>query len=45
MEWNGPQGRVTDHRITKSIYNLDAYMNGGYPRKWDGCNYGRKREK
>lgn len=26
--YNYPQGRVTDHRINKSIYNLDAFMNG-----------------
>ncbi|MFW2135028.1 peptide chain release factor 1 [Chryseobacterium sp. TY4] len=26
--YNYPQGRVTDHRINKSIYNLDTYMNG-----------------
>lgn len=26
--YNYPQGRVTDHRIGKSTYNLDAYMNG-----------------
>ncbi|TDM00635.1 MAG: peptide chain release factor 1 [Flavobacteriaceae bacterium] len=26
--YNYPQGRVTDHRIGKSIYSLDAYMNG-----------------
>ncbi|KQT22102.1 peptide chain release factor 1 [Chryseobacterium sp. Leaf404] len=26
--YNYPQGRVTDHRIGKSMYNLDAYMNG-----------------
>jgi len=26
--YNYPQGRVTDHRINKSIYNLDSYMNG-----------------
>ncbi|PIE50843.1 MAG: peptide chain release factor 1 [Flavobacteriales bacterium] len=26
--YNYSQGRVTDHRIGKSIYNLDAYMNG-----------------
>ena len=25
--YNYPQGRVTDHRINKSIYNLDAFMN------------------
>ena len=26
--YNYPQGRVTDHRINKSIYNLDNFMNG-----------------
>lgn len=26
--YNYPQGRVTDHRINKSIYNLDQFMNG-----------------
>ena len=26
--YNYPQGRVTDHRINKSLYNLDAFMNG-----------------
>ena len=26
--YNYPQGRLTDHRINKSIYNLDAFMNG-----------------
>ncbi len=26
--YNYPQGRVTDHRINKTIYNLGAFMNG-----------------
>lgn len=26
--YNYPQGRVTDHRINKSMYNLDVFMNG-----------------
>lgn len=26
--YNYPQGRITDHRINMSIYNLDAFMNG-----------------
>ena len=26
--YNYPQGRVTDHRINETIYNLSAYMNG-----------------
>lgn len=26
--YNYPQGRVTDHRINKTVYNLDAVVNG-----------------
>lgn len=26
--YNYPQGRVTDHRINMSIYQLDDFMNG-----------------
>lgn len=26
--YNYPQGRVTDHRINYTIYNLSAFMNG-----------------
>jgi len=26
--YNYPQGRITDHRINLSIYNLDVFMNG-----------------
>jgi peptide chain release factor 1 len=26
--YNYPQGRVTDHRINRTIYNLDDFMNG-----------------
>jgi peptide chain release factor 1 len=26
--YNFPQGRVTDHRIGLTLYNLDAVMNG-----------------
>ncbi len=26
--YNWPQGRITDHRINKTMYNLDAFMNG-----------------
>ena len=27
--YNYPQGRVTDHRINLTVYNLDAIINGG----------------
>jgi len=26
--YNWPQGRVTDHRINLTVYNLDAVING-----------------
>ena len=26
--YNYPQGRITDHRINYTIYNLQAFMNG-----------------
>ena len=26
--YNFPQGRVTDHRIGYTMYNIDAFMNG-----------------
>ena len=26
--YNYPQGRVTDHRINKTMYNLNSFMNG-----------------
>lgn len=26
--YNYPQGRITDHRINMSVYNLEAFMNG-----------------
>ena len=26
--YNYPQGRITDHRINKTIYNLNSFMNG-----------------
>ena len=43
--YNYPQGRVTDHRINKSIYNLDAYMNGDIQEMLDAVIMAENAEK
>jgi len=43
--YNYPQGRVTDHRINKSIYNLDAYMNGDIEEMLDAVIMAENAEK
>lgn len=43
--YNYPQGRVTDHRINKSIYNLDAYMNGDIQEMIDAVIMAENAEK
>ena len=43
--YNYPQGRVTDHRINKSIYNLDAYMNGDIQEMMDSVIMAENAEK
>ncbi len=43
--YNYPQGRVTDHRIGKSIYNLDAYMNGDIQEMIDAVIMAENAEK
>ena len=43
--YNYPQGRVTDHRINKSIYNLDAYMNGDMQEMIDAVIMAENAEK
>ena len=43
--YNYPQGRVTDHRINKSIYNLDAYMNGDLQEMIDAVIMAENAEK
>lgn len=35
--YNFPQGRVTDHRIKFSLYNLDEFMQGGMKPMIDAC--------
>ena len=43
--YNYPQGRVTDHRINKSIYNLDSYMNGDIQEMLDAVIMAENAEK
>lgn len=43
--YNYPQGRVTDHRINKSIYNLDAFMNGDIQEMIDALKIAENAEK
>ena len=43
--YNYPQGRVTDHRINKSMYNLDAYMNGDLQEMIDAVIMAENAEK
>ena len=35
--YNFPQGRVTDHRIKLTLYNLNDFMNGGMNDMIEGC--------
>ena len=43
--YNYPQGRVTDHRINKTIYNLDKYMNGDVQEMFDAMKMAETAEK
>ncbi|MXV39255.1 peptide chain release factor 1 [Flavobacteriaceae bacterium Ap0902] len=43
--YNYPQGRVTDHRINKSIYNLDNFMNGDIQEMIDALKMAENTEK
>ncbi len=43
--YNYSQGRVTDHRINKSMYNLDAYMNGDIQEMIDAVIMAENAEK
>ncbi|MDR2207027.1 MAG: peptide chain release factor 1 [Flavobacteriaceae bacterium] len=43
--YNYPQGRVTDHRINKSVYNLDVYMNGDIQEMMDAVIMAENAEK
>lgn len=43
--YNYPQGRITDHRINKSIYNLDSFMNGEIQEMIDALKMAENAEK
>jgi peptide chain release factor 1 len=43
--YNWPQGRVTDHRINKTIYNLDAFINGDIQEMLEALQFAENAEK
>ena len=43
--YNYPQGRVTDHRIGLTVYNLDAVMNGEIQEFLDALQFAENAEK
>ena len=43
--YNYPQGRITDHRINKTLYKLDAFMNGDVQEMIDALKMAENAEK
>ncbi len=43
--YNYPQGRITDHRINKTMYNLSAFMNGDLQDMIDALKMAENAEK
>ncbi|MBM3160118.1 MAG: peptide chain release factor 1 [Bacteroidetes bacterium] len=43
--YNYPQGRITDHRINKTIYNLGSFMNGDVQEMIDALKMAENAEK
>lgn len=43
--YNYPQGRVTDHRINMTIYNLDDFMNGNIQEMVEALQFAENAEK
>lgn len=43
--YNYPQGRITDHRIGKTMYNLSAFMNGDIQEMIDSLKVAENAEK
>ena len=43
--YNYPQGRITDHRINKTMYNLSSFMNGDIQDMIDALKMAENAEK
>lgn len=43
--YNYPQGRITDHRINMTIYNLDDFMNGNIGEMIEALQFAENAEK
>lgn len=43
--YNYPQGRITDHRINKTMYNLSSFMNGDIQEMIDSLKVAENAEK
>lgn len=43
--YNYPQGRITDHRIGLTIYNLDSFMHGNIQEMLDALQFAENAEK
>ena len=43
--YNYPQGRITDHRINKTMYNLNVFMNGDIQEMLDALKMAENAEK
>ena len=43
--YNYPQGRITDHRIGLTLYNLEAFMNGDIQEMLDALQFAENAEK
>jgi len=43
--YNFPQGRITDHRIGLTLYNLDAVLNGDIQEMIEALQFAENSEK
>lgn len=43
--YNWPQGRITDHRINMTVYNLDTFVNGDIQAMIDALKFAENTEK